>query len=125
MRLVHGGGCRGLRLCVPDDRAAGRAGRARRAAADQVAGSMQPDRRPVRGDASYDGNDQAVNQRRRTMTRRVLRANPGESLTMDEMRRSLPSIFAAEPHESRSHRYVYISTEEMLERMMLGGFLPV
>ena len=59
------------------------------------------------------------------MTRRVLRANPGESLTMDEMRRSLPSIFAAEPHESRSHRYVYISTEEMLERMMLGGFLPV
>jgi Domain of unknown function (DUF932) len=59
------------------------------------------------------------------MTRRVVRAQPGESLTMEEMRRSLPSIFAADAHDSRSDRYIYISTEDMLGRLMAGGFLPV
>lgn len=54
-----------------------------------------------------------------------LRAKPGESLTLDEMRRSLPAIFAGQPHESRSHRYVYISTEDMLGRLMAADFLPV
>jgi hypothetical protein len=41
------------------------------------------------------------------------------------MRKSLPSIFAPEAHESRSDRYVYISTESMLTRLMHGGFMPV
>jgi Domain of unknown function (DUF932) len=56
---------------------------------------------------------------------RILRANPGTSLTLDEMRASLPSIFADHPHESRSEKYVYISTEDMLGRLMDSGFLPV
>ena len=54
-----------------------------------------------------------------------LRAKPGESLTLEEMRRSLPAIFAEQPHQSRSDRYVYISTEDMLERLMAADFLPV
>jgi hypothetical protein len=60
-----------------------------------------------------------------TTNLQMLRAKPGDSLTLEEMRRSLPSIFAEEPHHSRSERYVYVSTEEMLERLMNGGFLPV
>ncbi len=61
----------------------------------------------------------------RATGRRVVRARPGESLTIEDMRRSLPSIFAEDKHISRSDRYVYISTEEMLDRLMAGGFLPV
>lgn len=61
----------------------------------------------------------------RLTNRRVVRARPGESLTLEDMRRSLPSIFAEDKHVSRSDRYVYISTEEMLGRLMDGGFLPV
>jgi Domain of unknown function (DUF932) len=58
-------------------------------------------------------------------TNTILRAKPGESLTLDEMRASLPSIFGKQAHESRSEKYVYISTEDMLERLVGAGFLPV
>jgi hypothetical protein len=54
-----------------------------------------------------------------------LRAKPGDSLTLEEMRASLPSIFAAEPHMSRSEKYVYINSEDMLDRLMGAGFFPV
>ena len=55
----------------------------------------------------------------------ALRAKPGESLSLDEMRARLPTIFAAEPHSSRSKRYVYISTEDMLLALVAKDFLPV
>ena len=55
----------------------------------------------------------------------IVRANTGSSLTLDEMRKSLPSIFAAEPHHSRSDQYVYISTEDMLDKLIDAGFFPV
>src|SRR5215813_928209 len=55
----------------------------------------------------------------------ALRAKPGDSLTLDEMRASLPTIFATEEHESRSDRYVFISTWDMLEALMAKDFLPV
>ncbi|MEN6312782.1 MAG: DUF932 domain-containing protein [Clostridiaceae bacterium] len=35
-----------------------------------------------------------------------------------------PSIFAQEPHESRSERYVYIPTIQVLEGLRKEGFLP-
>jgi hypothetical protein len=39
-------------------------------------------------------------------TNQVLRARPGESLTLEEMRRSLSSVFfAAAPHESGGDRF--------------------
>lgn len=55
----------------------------------------------------------------------ALRAKPNESLTLDEMRASLPAIFAEGPHESRSKRYVYISTADMLGELMKRDFVPV
>jgi Domain of unknown function (DUF932) len=56
---------------------------------------------------------------------RQLRAQPNESLTLEEMRARFPTIFAEQPHESRSSKYVYISTSEMLQELMLRDFLPV
>jgi hypothetical protein len=41
------------------------------------------------------------------------------------MRQSLPAIFATEPHESRSSKFVHISSSEILEKLDENGFLPV
>jgi hypothetical protein len=56
---------------------------------------------------------------------RTLRAKPGESLTLDEMRARLPAIFAPEAHSSRSQRYVYISTHDVVEQLVARDFVPV
>lgn len=54
-----------------------------------------------------------------------VQAKPGESLTDAQMRAIVPSIFAAEPHDSRSARYAYIPTSEIVTAMRAEGFLPV
>lgn len=51
-------------------------------------------------------------------------ARPGEWLSEDEMRASLPSIFAEEAHGSRSDRYTYIPTIEILRGLAKEGFKP-
>lgn len=44
----------------------------------------------------------------------------------DERIRALaPSVFATAPHESRSDRYAYIPTSNILARMRAAGFVPV
>lgn len=55
----------------------------------------------------------------------VLRAKPNDSLTLDEMRASLPAIFAPEAHSSRSQRYVYIPTHDVVEELIRRDFVPV
>lgn len=50
--------------------------------------------------------------------------NQFEHLSFDEMHSLAPSIFAETPHESRSDRYVYIPTIQIVEGMMKEGFLP-
>jgi len=55
----------------------------------------------------------------------MLRAKANESLTIDEMRARLPAIFAQDPHHSRSDRYIYVSTEHMLDELMKQEFVPV
>lgn len=45
-------------------------------------------------------------------------------LTESELKVMVPSIYAESAHESRSSRYVYISTAEMLEGLAKEGFLP-
>jgi hypothetical protein len=55
----------------------------------------------------------------------ILRAKRTDSLTLDDMRRSLPAIFAPQPHASRSGRYVYVSTEDAMGALMTAGFTPV
>lgn len=47
------------------------------------------------------------------------------SLTLDAMRRSAPSIFATQAHASRSERYAYIPTVNIITAMEREGFMPV
>ena len=53
---------------------------------------------------------------------RTLRAD--EPLSEDQMRRAAPSIFAAGKHASRSERYTYIPTIEVLRGLRREGFEP-
>lgn len=43
-------------------------------------------------------------------------------LSLDDIRRTAPSVFAEHPHESRSQRYAFIPTSSVLERLMSEGF---
>lgn len=45
-------------------------------------------------------------------------------LTDDEIRRVAPSIFAEQAHRSRSDRYTYIPTSQVLEGLRKEGFQP-
>jgi len=46
-------------------------------------------------------------------------------LTEDVLINKVPSIFAGEAHESRSLKYVYIPTIEIIKNMLKEGFVPV
>lgn len=46
-------------------------------------------------------------------------------LTMDQLKQKAPSVFAASPHGSRSDRYVYIETAEIVHQLEKRGFFPV
>ena len=46
-------------------------------------------------------------------------------LTDERLRQLAPSIFAADRHESRSERYTYIPTAEIVAGMRDNGFMPV
>ncbi|MCC4607822.1 DUF945 domain-containing protein [Xanthomonas campestris pv. zinniae] len=52
----------------------------------------------------------------------VLRAD--RPLSDDQIRAVAPSIFADEPHGSRSHRYAYIPTATVLSKLRAEGFDP-
>jgi hypothetical protein len=47
-----------------------------------------------------------------------------QPITMDAIRRLAPSAFAPAPHESRSSRYAYIPTVQIIEALMREGFQP-
>lgn len=51
-------------------------------------------------------------------------AAQGSSLSTDELMARVPSIFAEEAHESRSGRYVYIPTIEIVEKLRRDGWAP-
>src|ERR1051325_8588160 len=46
-------------------------------------------------------------------------------LSDDQIRARAPSVFAERPHESRSDRYAYIPTADILAGMRKAGFIPV
>ena len=48
-----------------------------------------------------------------------------DGLSMEVMQKHVPSLFATEPHESRSQRYTYIPTIEIIEALIKEGFVPV
>ncbi len=55
-----------------------------------------------------------------------IRAKEGQPpLTVEQMRQVAPALFAPAPHESRSQRYVYVDTREVMDGLMKEGFLPV
>lgn len=43
-------------------------------------------------------------------------------LSIDQIRRAAPSVFAEEAHQSRSERYAYIATAEVLQGLQREGF---
>lgn len=45
-------------------------------------------------------------------------------IELDQLRNIAPSVFAEQKHESRSERYTYIPTSEILTRLMREGFRP-
>jgi hypothetical protein len=53
----------------------------------------------------------------------VIRANHG-FLSEDQLRSIVPSIFAEEAHESRSERYAYVPTIEVVRGLADEGFRP-
>lgn len=60
-----------------------------------------------------------------TSFRRDARHVSGASLTEDQLRVSVPSIFADAPHESRSARYTQIPTVDVVRGLGREGFNPV
>lgn len=50
------------------------------------------------------------------------RSRTATPLTNDEIRRAAPSVFAAEAHDSRSARYAYIPTSDILAALRNEGF---
>lgn len=57
-------------------------------------------------------------------SRNALQLNRGHALSDDEMRRVAPSIFADEAHDSRSSRYTYIPTIDIVDGLRREGFEP-
>lgn len=55
----------------------------------------------------------------------VLRARDREPLTLPQIQHAVPSIFAEHKHDSRSDRYAFIPTYEILEAMIREGFFPM
>jgi len=47
-----------------------------------------------------------------------------EPLTIDQIARYAPSAVAVAPHESRSERYTYVPTVEVIQGMQSAGFFP-
>jgi uncharacterized protein DUF932 len=54
----------------------------------------------------------------------VLQATGNEPLSLETIAQRTPSVFAEGAHESRSSRYTYISTREVLSGLWAEGFRP-
>lgn len=61
-------------------------------------------------------------------TSHLMHSNRGaiaSSLSNDQLRRAASSIFAEDPHDSRSERYQFIPTIQVINAMRAEGFVPV
>jgi hypothetical protein len=54
----------------------------------------------------------------------VTKMDQGSPLTNEQLFRVAPSIFAGEKHESRSEKYTYIPTIQVIEGLRSEGFFP-
>lgn len=57
------------------------------------------------------------------LTNSITRGNT--ALTNDQLMRTAPSIFAAQPYEKMSARYAFIPTIQVVDKMRSEGFVPV
>jgi hypothetical protein len=65
-----------------------------------------------------------TNMNMHNFTRGTAINRPQSPLTLDALRVMVPSAFATSAHESRSDRYAYIPTANVIEAMMREGFQP-
>ena len=56
--------------------------------------------------------------------RHAIRSNTASPLTDEQLRLAIPSLFAAEKHESRSERFTYVPTIDVLTKLRAEGFEP-
>lgn len=56
--------------------------------------------------------------------RHAIRSNTASPLTDEQLRLAIPSLFAAEKHESRSERFTYVPTIVVLTKLRAEGFEP-
>jgi hypothetical protein len=54
----------------------------------------------------------------------ILRAATNDGLSDEQLQAAAPSVFANEAHGSRSERYTYIPTSEVLKGLRAEGFVP-
>ena len=54
----------------------------------------------------------------------ILHARGNDPLTLEQIRNVTPSVFAEQKHNSRSERYTYIPTSEILTQLQREGFQP-
>jgi hypothetical protein len=54
----------------------------------------------------------------------TIRAYEGQSLTDQQIERACPSVFADHQHESRSSKYFFINTRDILANMRENGLFP-
>jgi len=59
------------------------------------------------------------------MNNTSIQAPKGQYLSKELIQRVAPSVFASEAHESRSDRYAYIPTIDVVMALFKEGFLPV
>lgn len=55
----------------------------------------------------------------------IVRARNGEALSDDAIMSRCPSVFAASKHDSRTDRYTYLPTVDLLAGLRREGFFPV
>ena len=48
-----------------------------------------------------------------------------QTMTLDQIRRTAPSVFAEQPWHALSERYRFFPTVHVVEGLMQQGFLPV
>jgi hypothetical protein len=56
---------------------------------------------------------------------RTSNVNTASALTASQLRSMVPSAYATSKHESRSARYTYIRTSEVIDGLIANGFQPV
>lgn len=54
----------------------------------------------------------------------LIRARNGQGLDLEEIAQATPSVFADDKHHTRSAKYTFISTLELLQGMIKEGFAP-